>query len=138
MKVCLYLSVLCNKLVLSAWCAYIQVLPTISLYALITKDMHLKQDLSINSYFIFNRFNNRREYAEAVRQFKLQELESRDRMRAVKCGIGSVIPLETLSIFTASDLDLRVCGIPDVDLKYLKVREEEMKYRKIEVIGGRE
>ena len=34
MKVCLYLSVLCNKLVLSAWCAYIQVLPTISLYAL--------------------------------------------------------------------------------------------------------
>ena len=35
MKVCLYLSVLCNKLVLSAWCAYIQVLPTISLYALI-------------------------------------------------------------------------------------------------------
>ena len=51
-------------------------------------------------------------------------------MRAVKCGIGSVIPLETLSIFTASDLDLRVCGIhvPDVDLKYLKVREEGMKY----------
>ena len=71
---------------------------------------------------MFNRFNNRREYAEAVRQFKLQELESSDRMRAVKCGIGSVIPLETLSIFTASDLDLRVCGIPDVDLKYLKVR----------------
>ena len=46
-------------------------------------------------------------------------------MRAVKCGIGSVIPLETLSIFTASDLDLRVCGIPDVDLKYLKVRGGE-------------
>ena len=43
-------------------------------------------------------------------------------MRAVKCGIGSVMPLETLSIFTASDLDLRVCGIPDVNLKYLKVR----------------
>ena len=37
MKVCLYLSVLCNKLVLSAWCAYIQVLPTISLYALIKR-----------------------------------------------------------------------------------------------------
>ena len=51
----------------------------------------------------------------------------------MKCGIGSVIPLETLSIFTANDLDLRVCGIPDVDLKYLKVRGGEM-----EVIGGRE
>ena len=123
MKVCLYLSVLCNKLVLSAWCAYIQVLPPISLYALI-KRYALKIGSSYLCIF-FNRFNNRREYAEAVRQFKLQELESRDRMRAVKCGIGSVIPLETLSIFTASDLDLRVCGIPDVDLKYLKVRGGE-------------
>ena len=37
MKVCLYLSVLCDNLVLSAWCAYIQVLPTISLYALIKR-----------------------------------------------------------------------------------------------------
>ena len=52
----------------------------------------------------------------------------------MKCGIGSVIPLETLSIFTASDLDLRVCGIPDVDLKYLKVRGRG----KMKVIGGRE
>ena len=31
MKVCLYLSVLYKKLVLSAWCSYIQVLPPISL-----------------------------------------------------------------------------------------------------------
>ena len=28
---------MCNKLALSAWCAYIQVLPTISLYALIKR-----------------------------------------------------------------------------------------------------
>ena len=52
MKVCLYLSVLCNKLVLSAWCAYIQVLPPISLYALI-KRYALKIDHTVSFFTLF-------------------------------------------------------------------------------------
>ena len=38
---CLYSSVLCNKLVSSAWYAYFFVLPAVSLYAL-KKGMRLK------------------------------------------------------------------------------------------------
>ena len=54
MKVCLYLSVLCNKLVLSTWCAYIQVLPTISLYAFIKRYwLYLRfYDINYNVYTI--------------------------------------------------------------------------------------
>ena len=42
-------------------------------------------------------------------------------MTAIRCGLASVIPIQLLSVLTASDLDLRVCGLPDVDLQYLKV-----------------
>ena len=56
-----------------------------------------------------------------VREFRLRELACEHRMTAVRCGLASVIPLQLLSILTAQDLDLRVCGLPDVDLEYLKV-----------------
>ncbi len=42
-------------------------------------------------------------------------------MAAIRCGLGSIIPLQLLRLLTANDLNLRVCGIPDVDLQYLKV-----------------
>lgn len=42
-------------------------------------------------------------------------------MAAVRCGLGSVVPLQLLSILTPLDLDLRVCGLPNIDLHYLKV-----------------
>lgn len=44
-------------------------------------------------------------------------------MNAVRCGLGSVVPLQLLSVLTAEDLSLRVCGLPTIDLEYLKVRE---------------
>ena len=53
MKVGLYLSVLCNKLVLSAWCAYIRVLPPISLYALKVGSPKLQDLHDFVSAFIF-------------------------------------------------------------------------------------
>ena len=56
-----------------------------------------------------------------MRSFRLREIESVDRMRAVRCGLASVVPVEALSVFTAADLDLRICGIPHVDINYLKV-----------------
>ena len=43
-------------------------------------------------------------------------------MAAVRCGLGSVVPLQLLSLLTPLDLDLRVCGLPNIDLHYLKVR----------------
>lgn len=42
-------------------------------------------------------------------------------MNALRCGLASVIPIQLLSILTADDLSLRVCGLPTIDLEYLKV-----------------
>ena len=58
---------------------------------------------------------------ECIRSLRLKELACKERMAAVRCGLASVIPLQLLSVFTASDLDLRVCGVPDIDLDYLRV-----------------
>uniref|UniRef100_A0A1X7UQ08 HECT domain-containing protein n=1 Tax=Amphimedon queenslandica TaxID=400682 RepID=A0A1X7UQ08_AMPQE len=66
-------------------------------------------------------FDNRGEYVDKVRSFRLREIESVDRMRAVRCGLSSVVPMEALTVFTATDLDLRICGIPHVDINYLKM-----------------
>ena len=56
-----------------------------------------------------------------MRAFRLQELTCEHRMNAVRCGLASVVPLQLLNVLTATDLDLRVCGLPDIDLDYLKV-----------------
>ena len=68
-----------------------------------------------------NRYSNRKEFAAAVRELRLQELACCERIKAVRCGLASVIPLELLGLLTAEDLDLRLCGLPQVDLEYLKV-----------------
>lgn len=67
-------------------------------------------------------YSNRAEYVEALRQFRLAELACPLLMDAVRCGFSSVIPLQLLlSVLTAEDLSLRVCGLPTIDLEYLKV-----------------
>ena len=68
-----------------------------------------------------NRFVSRQEYVDAVRSHRLKELTSEARMKAIRCGFASVIPLQILKVLTVEDLDLRVCGIPQIDLEYLKV-----------------
>lgn len=42
-------------------------------------------------------------------------------MDVVRCGLASVLPLQLLSLLTAEDLSLRMCGLPTIDLAYLKV-----------------
>lgn len=62
-----------------------------------------------------------------VRELRLRELECYERMQAVRCGLASVIPLVLLSLLTAHDLDLRVCGLPHINLEYLKVRTFDLQ-----------
>jgi E3 ubiquitin-protein ligase HECTD4 len=52
----------------------------------------------------------------------MKELECEDRMRTIRAGLASIIPLQTLTITMPSDLELRICGLPDIDLDFLKVR----------------
>ena len=67
------------------------------------------------------RYSNREEFVAALRDLRLRELACSERMKAVRCGLASVIPLELIGLLTAEDLDLRVCGLPQIDLEYLKV-----------------
>ena len=66
-------------------------------------------------------WDNRADYVKLLREKRIEELASKERISAVKCGLATIIPLEVLSVFSEEDLDLRVCGIPEVDLDYLKV-----------------
>ena len=66
-------------------------------------------------------WENRCDYAKLLREKRLEELASKGRISAVRCGLATILPLEVLSVFSEEDLDLRVCGIPEVDLEYLKV-----------------
>ena len=66
-------------------------------------------------------WDNRADYVRLLREKRIEELASKERIAAVKCGLATIIPLEVLSVFSEEDLDLRVCGIPEVDLDYLKV-----------------
>lgn len=66
-------------------------------------------------------WDNRADYVKLLREKRIEELASKERISAIKCGLATIIPLEVLSVFSEEDLDLRVCGIPEVDLDYLKV-----------------
>lgn len=67
------------------------------------------------------RFENRQEFVEGVRDLRVRELSCDHRMTRVRCGLASVVPLQLLNILTPTDLDLRVCGVPDINLDYLRV-----------------
>ena len=76
---------------------------------------------SLSLSLSLSRYEDRHEYVTAVRHSRLRDLSCEDRMAAVRCGLGSVVPLQLLSLLTPHDLDMRVCGLPIIDLNYLKV-----------------
>ncbi|XP_062609400.1 probable E3 ubiquitin-protein ligase HECTD4 [Saccostrea cucullata] len=45
---------------------------------------------------------------------------SEGRVRAVHCGLASVIPLQLMALMSPLDLEIRSCGLPVVDLDFLK------------------
>ncbi|XP_038054835.1 probable E3 ubiquitin-protein ligase HECTD4 isoform X2 [Patiria miniata] len=65
-------------------------------------------------------WKNRQQYISAIRDLRLRELASPERMLAVRCGLASVIPIHLLCMMTPHDLELRTCGLPTVDLDFLK------------------
>ncbi|XP_062590799.1 probable E3 ubiquitin-protein ligase HECTD4 isoform X2 [Saccostrea cucullata] len=65
-------------------------------------------------------WENRQEYVDAIRRLRFQELLCEDRVRAVHCGLASVIPLQLMALMSPLDLEIRTCGLPVVDLDFLK------------------
>ncbi|CAM9783858.1 unnamed protein product [Discosporangium mesarthrocarpum] len=62
-------------------------------------------------------FNNRHEYIALVEQFKKGEFAKQ--VEAIRSGLGTVVPLQLLSLFSWYELEEFVCGTPDVDVDLL-------------------
>jgi hypothetical protein len=63
-------------------------------------------------------YDERTQYVALVQQCRLNE--SASQMKAIQRGIGSIVPLSLLSLFTWQDLEMRVCGRTEINLEVLK------------------
>lgn len=67
-------------------------------------------------------WENKDVYARAVRSLRLRELQNVECMTAVRAGLGSIIPLQLLTMLSPLEMELRTCGLPYINLEFLKVR----------------
>jgi hypothetical protein len=58
---------------------------------------------------------NKEEYVKLYVDFRLKEA-AKEQLRAFCDGFSSLIPLKELRIFTASEIDLLICGTPEIDI----------------------
>lgn len=75
-------------------------------------------------YCVFLRvfsWENKDVYARAVRSLRLRELQNVECMTAVRAGLGSIIPLQLLTMLSPLEMELRTCGLPYINLEFLKV-----------------
>eukprot|EP01129_Flabellula_baltica_P002653 TRINITY_DN1246_c0_g1_i2.p1 TRINITY_DN1246_c0_g1~~TRINITY_DN1246_c0_g1_i2.p1 ORF type:complete len:3131 (-),score=718.92 TRINITY_DN1246_c0_g1_i2:9-8252(-) len=63
-------------------------------------------------------YENRMEYIEKAIEYKLKE--GTEQINAIKQGIGNVILLSSLSLFSWRELEYIVCGSPHVDFEQLQ------------------
>ena len=63
-------------------------------------------------------WSNRMLFASKVEQFRLGEFATQ--MTAIATGLASIIPTPALSLFSWSELELRVCGRPGLDIVLLQ------------------
>ncbi|XP_069038398.1 probable E3 ubiquitin-protein ligase HECTD4 isoform X3 [Lepisosteus oculatus] len=65
-------------------------------------------------------WENKDMYASAIRSLRMRELQSSQCMTAVRAGLGSIIPLQLLTMLTPLEMELRTCGLPYINLEFLK------------------
>ncbi|KAG7243852.1 hypothetical protein INR49_006006 [Caranx melampygus] len=65
-------------------------------------------------------WENKDVYARAVRSLRLRELQNVECMTAVRAGLGSIIPLQLLTMLSPLEMELRTCGLPYINLEFLK------------------
>lgn len=66
-------------------------------------------------------WENKDVYSRAVRSLRLRELQNVECMTAVRAGLGSIIPLQLLTMLIPLEMELRTCGLPYINLEFLKV-----------------
>lgn len=81
--------------------------------------------MTLNFYartlFCISSWENKDLYAQAVCALRLRELQNVERMSAVRAGLGSIIPLQLLTMLSPLEMELRTCGLPYINLEFLKV-----------------
>ncbi|KAM6340042.1 LOW QUALITY PROTEIN: putative E3 ubiquitin-protein ligase HECTD4 [Alca torda] len=65
-------------------------------------------------------WENKDVYATAIRSLRMRELQTPECMTAVRAGLGSIIPLQLLTMLTPLEMELRTCGLPYINLEFLK------------------
>eukprot|EP01083_Nonionella_stella_P051973 138056_1 len=63
-------------------------------------------------------FDNRLDFVRLAKRARLGE--SKHQINAIRAGLGMIVPLELLSIFSADDIRRLICGEPSVDFELLK------------------
>lgn len=66
-----------------------------------------------------SRFENRLEWADKLEQYRLHEVD--DQIAAIRRGMGTIVPVQLLPLFTWQELQLQICGRRDIDVDFLKV-----------------
>jgi hypothetical protein len=59
-------------------------------------------------------------YLRELTALRYQELQSSERMDAIRRGLQTMLPLDFLALMTWQDLEFKVCGSPEVNLAFLK------------------
>lgn len=66
-------------------------------------------------------FENREEYIRLIKDYKLREWRSQERMDHIAAGLASMAPLHFIqSMYSAKDAEQTFCGLTTVDLNFLK------------------
>ncbi|XP_060106352.1 probable E3 ubiquitin-protein ligase HECTD4 isoform X1 [Heteronotia binoei] len=65
-------------------------------------------------------WENKDIYATAIRNLRMHELQNPECVTAVRAGLGSIIPLQLLTMLTPLEMELRTCGLPYINLEFLK------------------
>ncbi|KAL8180062.1 UNVERIFIED_CONTAM: putative E3 ubiquitin-protein ligase HTD4 [Gekko kuhli] len=65
-------------------------------------------------------WENKDIYATAIRNLRMHELQNPESVTAVRAGLGSIIPLQLLTMLTPLEMELRTCGLPYINLEFLK------------------
>ena len=66
-------------------------------------------------------FDNKEDYIQRIKTFRLSEWRSETRVRHILAGLASLAPISFLqNTFTGPEAELRLCGEAEVDMKFLQ------------------
>ena len=72
-------------------------------------------------------FENRMEWADAMVEYRLHEVDTQ--VAAIRRGMGTIVPVQLLPLFTWQEVELQVCGRRDVNVDFLKANTDVSRVR---------